>query len=347
MGFASRIFKLLAAAVVLLFPCMSSAQELTVGVIGTSSDAPFYIADKRGYFRDAGLSVKFVRFDSAAKAMAPLGTGQLEVASGATSAGLYNAVTRGIGIKIVADKARNAKGYGFTAFMVRKDLIDSGRVKSFKDFKGLKVAVSALGSSESFLLAEALRQNGLALDDVERVNIGFSQHVVAFENRAIDASISVEPAITAIVNAGKAVRFVGVDEIYPDYQTAVTFYGDKFVAEKPKAARGFMTALVHGMRDYADALQNGRLAGPGADAIIAIMAEYSPLRDPALYRAMTSHYCDPDGQVNIEALRRTWAFFKDNKQIDGTVTVDQIIDTSFAKAAVVALGPYVRKNAAR
>ena len=77
-----------------------------------------------GYYAEQGLKVKFVRFDSAAKMIPSLGSGDVDVGSGATSAGLYNAVKRGIGIKIVSDKARNAKGYGFQAIMVRTDLID-------------------------------------------------------------------------------------------------------------------------------------------------------------------------------------------------------------------------------
>jgi len=89
-------FKFVVAAVALIGAIAAAghagAQEITVGTIGASSDSPFFIADKRGYFKDEGLTVKFIRFDSAAKAMAPLGTGELLVASGATSAALYNAV---------------------------------------------------------------------------------------------------------------------------------------------------------------------------------------------------------------------------------------------------------------
>src|SRR5262249_46750216 len=101
-----------ALAAALSLPGRAGAQELAVGTIGASSDSPFFIADKRGYFKDEGLAVKFIRFDSAAKAMAPLGTGELAVASGATSAALYNAVKRGVPLRIVADKAKNPPGYG-------------------------------------------------------------------------------------------------------------------------------------------------------------------------------------------------------------------------------------------
>ena len=64
----------------------AGAQALTVGTIGASSDAPLFIADAKGYFAEQGLKVTFVRFDSAAKMIPSLGSG--EVGSGATSAGL-------------------------------------------------------------------------------------------------------------------------------------------------------------------------------------------------------------------------------------------------------------------
>src|ERR1700693_519100 len=166
------------------------AQELTIGTIGASSDAPLFIADAMGYYAEQGLKVKFVRFDSAAKMIPSLGSGDVDVGSGATSAGLYNAVKRGIGIKIVADKARNAKGYGFQAIMVRKDLFDSGKVKSVKDFKGLKGALSATGNSKSAILNHALKQYGMSIADIDPIYLGFPQHIAAYQNGAIDASLT-------------------------------------------------------------------------------------------------------------------------------------------------------------
>jgi NitT/TauT family transport system substrate-binding protein len=84
---------------------MAAAQAITVGATSSTSDAPIFIADKKGYFREEGLDVKVVNFRSAADMVAPLGAGQIEAGAGSASAGLYNAVARGIRIKIVADKA--------------------------------------------------------------------------------------------------------------------------------------------------------------------------------------------------------------------------------------------------
>jgi len=88
-----------------LLPRLAGAQAITVGATSSTSDAPIYIADKKGFFRAEGLEVKVSDFRSAADMVAPLGAGQLHAGAGSASAGIYNAVARGIRIRIVADKA--------------------------------------------------------------------------------------------------------------------------------------------------------------------------------------------------------------------------------------------------
>ena len=120
----------------------SSAAELVnvrVGINSVVSDAPFSIANKKGYFQEQGIKVSFVQFDAGPKMIAPLGIGQLEVAAGAMSAGLFNVAARGINIKVVADKGSTLNGYDYMPILVRKALVDSGKVKSYADLKGLKV----------------------------------------------------------------------------------------------------------------------------------------------------------------------------------------------------------------
>jgi NitT/TauT family transport system substrate-binding protein len=336
-----------AVGAALLASGAAGAQELAVGTIGASSDSPFFIADKRGYFKDEGLTVKFIRFDSAAKAMAPLGTGELAAASGATSAALYNAVKRGVPLKIVADKAKNPPGYGFESLLVRKDLHDQGKIKTLADFKGRKIAISAAGNSEDFLVDHALRKAGMTIHDVEPVYLGFPQHIAAFTNGGIDVSLSVEPSITSILKAEKAVRFLGVDEFYPEFETAVVFYSEKFIKERPEDAKKFMRAYLRGARDYNDALDGDRLTAPAAADVIPILTEYSFIKNPDVYKAMRSHYVDPNGTLNVASLKDVWQYFREAKQIDGSVTVDDVVDPSFAKWASEQLGPYKKKTAAK
>src|SRR5262252_10469868 len=97
-----------------------AADKVAVGTGGSASDAPFYIAYDRGFFKDEGLDVDLIVLDSGAKVIAPLGTGELDVGSGALSVGFWNALVRGI-------KFRHAQpGYLYQTVYMRKDLIDGG-----------------------------------------------------------------------------------------------------------------------------------------------------------------------------------------------------------------------------
>jgi NitT/TauT family transport system substrate-binding protein len=63
-----------------------------VGTILNASDAPFYIAQERGYLREEGLDIEVTQFDGAQRAIAPLGADQLDVAAGGPGPGLFNAI---------------------------------------------------------------------------------------------------------------------------------------------------------------------------------------------------------------------------------------------------------------
>jgi NitT/TauT family transport system substrate-binding protein len=315
-----------------------------VAIVNASSDVAFFIADKKGYFRQEGLDVSFVPFDSGAKMVAPLGNGQLEVGGGSGAAGLYNAIARGIDIKIVADKGSTPPGYGYQPLLVRKDLVDSGRYKSLKDLKGMKIAGSATGSASTSTLNEALKKAGLKYSDVERVFLGFPQHVVALQNKAVDAAMTTEPSATKAVQSGAAVRIMGDDEIYPNHQLAVVLYSGQFVKSSPDAARRFMRAYLRAVRDYNDALKDGRIAGPNAGEVLAILTEYTSIKDPAVYRSISPQGTNPDGKVHEASLKNDLQFYKEQGLIQGNVTVEQALDNSFVEAALKDLGPYKPKT---
>ncbi|HEY4072809.1 MAG TPA: ABC transporter substrate-binding protein [Herbaspirillum sp.] len=320
--------------------CVADTDVIRVGITNTSSDVGFYIADKKGYFKEEGITVELIKFDSAAKMIAPLGAGQLEIGSGSASAGLYNAVARKIDIKIVADKGSTPPGYGYQPLLVRKDLVESGRYKELKDLKGLKIAVSAAGSASTSTLHEAVSQGGLKDGDVESVYMGFPQQVMALQNKAIDAAFTGEPSATKAVQMGSAIRIMGDDVIYPDHQVGVVLYSGIFAKERTESAKRFMRAYLRAVRDYNDALKDGKLNGPRAEEIIAILTEYTNIKDPAVYRAISPQGCNPDGIVHLPSLKKDLAFFKEKGEVKGTVSVDDALDGSFAKAVAKELGPY-------
>lgn len=325
---------------ILTLPDVATAQVITVGAASTTSDAPIYIADKKGFFRAEGLDVTVTNFRSAADMVAPLGSGQLDAGAGSASAGLYNAVLRDIKIKIVADKASSPPGYGGTKILVRKDHVESGRFKEIKDFKGMKFAMNAPGVSNTATLYTLLKSAGLKYADVETINLPFPEHVVALKNKSVDASASVEPGPTIAIKNGDAVLVKSDDEILPNHQIAVLLYSEDFALKRPEAAKRFMRAYIRAVRFYNGALKNGKLDGPNADEVIAILSESTSIKSREIYKSITPTGMNPDGRVNKASLAYDLAFYAEQGLIKGQVNLDAVVDNSFVEAVLKELGAY-------
>src|SRR4030095_16977191 len=130
-------------ALAVLLPSLGRAQSDTVKLedLAAISNAAIYIAIEKGFFKEQGVNTEISNFASAAKMVPALVVGELEVSVGSASAGLFNAVAEKAPFRIVADKGQTREGYGFSLLAVRKDLVDSGQVKTFKDLKGKKIAI--------------------------------------------------------------------------------------------------------------------------------------------------------------------------------------------------------------
>src|SRR5579884_2570349 len=199
---------------------LSPPVTVTVGTLGLASDAAIYIALDRGYFTAQGLDVQDTRFDAGARLIPALAASQIDAGAGSPSAGLFNALQRNIPIEIVGDKGRAGTDSSYMALLVRKDLLDSGAIKDYADFRGRKIASIA--------------------------------------NDNVDAAMVAEPIPTRAVAAGAAVRWKGSNEFYPDQQAAVLMYSPTFGKDKPEAARRFMVGYVQGLRAYYDAFFKNR-----------------------------------------------------------------------------------------
>lgn len=313
-----------------------------VASAGIASDIGFFLAHKKGYFREEGLAIELAQMANAPAMIGPLGMGQLDVGAGTVAASLYNAAAQKIAIRAVADKGSMRPGYGFSGLLVRKDLVDSGRYKTYADLKGLRLAVGTFGSANASAMNEALKKGGLRWSDAASiVALQFPQHLIAYQNKAIDASMTNEPTSTTAVQSGLAVRSAGNDEIYPDQQTAVVIYSEQFGRTRPEHALRFMRAYIRAVREYNDALSGGRIAGPNAAEVIAVLTEYTFIKDAAVHRSITPAAIHPDGRMNLAGLRNDLAFFKEQKLIqDPATTVEHILDSRFAEQALKDLGPY-------
>ncbi|MFE7223475.1 ABC transporter substrate-binding protein [Nocardioides sp. NPDC057577] len=311
--------------------------EVEAGITNSLSDALLFIAQDKGYFTEEGLEVKLRPFKSAGEMVPYLAAGHLAVGAGAPSAGFYNGIARDIDIKIVADKGQLVTNHDYMPLLVRKELVDSGKVKSIRDLEGLSVAEPAPGTATSSTLAALLETEGLAYNDVSHMFLGFPDHVAALQNGSIDASLTTEPAATKALSSGAAVKLADSTTVYNNQQLAVLLYSGDFPKEQGKAAQCFMNAYAHAARDYSAAVEGGRWAGAGADEIASIIGA-NIKTDPEAVKKTVPSYVNPDASLNVESLKKDYDFFVKQGLYTGTshIDFDALVDTSYVDRAAQA-----------
>lgn len=154
------------------------------------------IAEKKGFFKDAGLEMEINDFPGGSKSLEALMGGSVDVVAGA-----YEHTIR------MQQRGQAIKGFALIgsgmqiAIGMRSDVAD--KVKSAADIKGMKFGVSAPGSSTHMLLLTWAAKAGLKATDFSVIGVGAGASVVAaIENKSVDGISQTDPALTILQEKG-------------------------------------------------------------------------------------------------------------------------------------------------
>jgi NitT/TauT family transport system substrate-binding protein len=318
-----------------------AAQQPALIRIGTASgisDSGVLIARARGYFRDQGLNVELVPVQSAPETIPALASGDLEAAGGTMSTALFNAIDRGLALKMIADKGSSRPGFEYSQVGIRRDLLDSGAVRDVADLRGRKIGVASERSSVESLVAQVFKPGGLTVADVDLTVLGYPEGVVALSNNAIDAASTIEPMMSVGFAQGvsgtwqpgwSSTAYGGV------YQAGTLVISPRFAAQADPVRR-FLVAYLRGVRDYNDAFARGI----GRPEMIALLTDQTTVKDPAAYDRMQMAGLDPDGRIARQALQIDLDYFRQMGYYTGPLNLNDVIDDSYLEAALREVGPY-------
>ena len=172
--------------------------------------------------------------------------GGLDVAAGTPAAGLFNGISRGMNLKVVAGLSRmgGPDDCSFITFEVRKDLFESGEVTSVADWAGHKVGINGIGAMPHFQLATLLEKEGLTMDDIELVTLPFPELVAGLQSKALDVIFTLEPLLSQVRANDLGVTQVYLNDSFP-YQTSVfLMYGPNLLDKDPELGERFMVAFL-------------------------------------------------------------------------------------------------------
>ncbi|GII01121.1 ABC transporter substrate-binding protein [Planobispora takensis] len=212
--------------------------EITIGALPIPDSAALYIANKRGFFKEEGLTVTIEPVQGGAQAQQSLLGGSLD-ATQTNYVSTFLAVSAGNKLKIISDLYQ-ATPNSFN-LMVPKD---SG-IKTPADLKGKKIAVNSKKNIGTLAVTSVLKANGLAETDVEFLEFPFPEMAGKLQQGVVDAAWMTEPHLTAVqknIGATKlADTMTGPTADFPIAGVVVT---EEFTTKNPKTVAAFQRALA-------------------------------------------------------------------------------------------------------
>src|SRR6266550_6637713 len=184
---------------------------------------PLTIAERLNYFKEEGLDVEISDFEGGSKALQAVVGGSADVVSGAWE----NTIDQ-------QPKGLNMQGFvlqgRYPAISVGIAKSKAASYKSPKDLKGMKIGVSAPGSSTNRMVLHLLAKDGLKGEDVSFIGVGTSAGAIAaMTGGQIDAVSNLDPAIAILENMGAVVLIAntrtakGTEEVFAMSTTAPIF----------------------------------------------------------------------------------------------------------------------------
>ncbi len=305
----------------------------TAGLIG---EAGVFAAIEKGYFREEGIDVELVPFRVSAEMTAPLATGEIAFGSMGLDPSLFNAVERGVPIKIVGHNAiiyeRDTSG----SWMVRKDLIDSGRFRDLSDLRGMKIVINTPGGTGQVWSERVLAQGGLTPADVEFTTLGFPDQPAAYANKAVDAGFLVEPFVSVAESQGSASIVLPSGQFFlPGLPIMNLVMSPVFAQQHPEAARRILVAYLRGQRDY---YRTWVKREGGREEFDQILIKHTPIKDPRLFDRMATHDVNVNGELDATVMDELQDYFVRYGTVLQKVDLRKVLDSSFAEYAVARLG---------
>ncbi len=302
-----------------------------VGVLRLSSSAPVFIAQDKGYFRDAGLDVELKFFDAAQPIAVATASGDVDFGVTAFTAGLYNLAGKGT-LKLIGGMSRERAGFPLIGYFASNNAYAAG-LKTPKDLAGKRVAVTQVGSSFHYSLGLLADKYGFKLSDVKVLPLqSLSNAAAALKGETVDAALLPVSTARKLMddNGAKLLGWVG-DET--PWQLGAVFASPKALANKALVTK-LLGALERADREYHDvilsAIKNGNAPiDERTKPLLEIIAKYTNL--PVEQVVGNCAYVDPDGKLDVSNVANQIEWLQAQGFVDKGFGVDAIVSKDFVK----------------
>ena len=284
---------------------------------------PPYVAQELGYFKDENLTVELVRFEGGVGALKAMAAGGVNMA-GTSTEPVVSAIAQGVEVKVVNTYSPNIS----QVFAVRGDVI-----KTPQDLKGKKIGIQEPGGFADALSRAYLKKVGIDPKEVQFVSTTTAARVQQLVAGAVDTGIlHVDQVLNVKKTAPNIAVLANMWEVLSDYQYAV--YAVPTAQANAPLTECMLRAIIRANR----AMYDPALRSPILDMSVRETKADRAIVEEA-YKTLEAAKAWPQNEgIPRKNIEGTVASLLENKQIDKSVTFEQIVDLTTSLRVVQQLG---------
>jgi NitT/TauT family transport system substrate-binding protein len=271
---------------------------------------PIYVTQDKGFFKNEGLDVLVVMFNAGATNLQAMIGGDVQIMAG----GVPETVLARAG-------GADIKNFWAISNLMPFQIYGSPKLKSLKDGKGKKFAISRFGSLSEFLTRSALRQSGVDPKDVTMLQIGATPaRFTTLATGIVDATILWFP-VTERAKAAGMNKLFDLKDLYPNWTNVGFIARETWLAKEREQTVKFLRAYQKGVQHTRDNREDG----------IRALRKYVGL-DAAEAAAGYDEYRDSfplDGRILDAGITATVEQEVETGRLKGKISLNEMIDHSF------------------
>ena len=313
-NFKKVLSTVIAGACMFAFTACGTKKTDVVKYVGLKVYDPAYIAMDKGMFADENIEVEIVdTVAGGATAVEMVSSGDVQGALLSTMA-LINAKTAGLPVIGVADIQSSFNQAPLEQFFVRSD---SG-IKDIKDLKGKNIAINLVKSSFHYTWIMALHDAGMTEEDVNFVQLPFSEQLEALKRGDVDAIGLMSPYIKSAEETDGVEELYNACDVFGERQFREILLNETWAEKNTYKAERFVSALV----------KAEKWAMNNQDEAKQIISKYT-----GIDANMINDYVFQDNAMCVESDCEFWLeYMKENEGADKSLQVKDIVTNKYNKA---------------
>ena len=316
----------------------AAADKVKVAVVSSLGSAPIYLADAKGYFKDAGLDVELVHFDSAQPVAVAVAAGDIDFGATGLTGAFFTFADNNV-LKLIGGGTWERKGFQGLGLIASNQAWESG-VKTIAALKGHSVAITQAGTALHYSLYLMLKKYNVDLKDVRVLPLQSNPNVgSAITGGQADGAMLSSGNAFALINKDSAHLLGWLGDELGDAQGDGIYTSTKDANDRPDAVKHFLAAFRKAAQTWDAAFldANGQRADQAAaPEMIAIAAKGLGVSEQVVKLGLP--YFDPQARVSVADVQGALDWYYAQGMIKTHIDARKITDFRYAIEAPVTMG---------